>query len=157
VKTIASHEAPENPTALSESAGFLRLATARLRLAAAAAAPSPRRRDWRTVFIIGKITSEEHQEAAIGPISFPRAGKDEGEGFSAPLAPQRTRSMPAPAVTGAAIASAPKGNAPFGQPVCSIPPSIPRNDGHHVLVALTEITAEIGIEPAVPLLTDRLK
>jgi hypothetical protein len=58
--------------------------------------------------------------------------------------------MPAPAVTGDAISlCCAEGKRLFGQPVCSIAPSIP-GDGHHVRVALTKITAEIGIVPAVP-------
>ncbi|GLS08265.1 hypothetical protein GCM10007864_18940 [Sinorhizobium fredii] len=47
-KTSVFHQAPENPTALLGSAGFLRLATLALRLAPAAATPFARRCDWKT-------------------------------------------------------------------------------------------------------------
>lgn len=72
--------------------------------ATAAAAPSPWRYGWKKVFIIkGKFTPAEHQNGCYQR-HFLRVGREaRGEGFRAPLVPQRSRSMRAPAVTGAAI------------------------------------------------------
>lgn len=119
-KTTVSHEAPENPTALLGSAGFRRLLhSPAARCGRGRAVPTPLRLE-NGLLHWGKFTSAEHQDGCYQH-HFLRAGREaRGEGFRAPLVPQRARSMRAPAVPGAAISMVlrRRGTPPSGSRYC---------------------------------------
>jgi hypothetical protein len=145
-ETTVSHEAPENPTALLGSAGFLRL----LRSPAAHcgrdhAVPTALRLE--NGLLRGENSFRQNTKlAAISTMPFGWAGKHEGRGSGL----LSYRSAPARCGRRRSLALLPqwccqKGTIPFGQLVFSIARSIPRNYGHQVLVVLTGIATEIGI------------
>ena len=137
-KMTVSHEAPENPTALLGSAGFLRL----LR--------SPKRKCM--AFVVGSLRPRPRRPAALrlengllhlGFISAAlREGREaRGEGFRAPLVPPATarcgrrRSLALPPLRNERRCQAIairllEGERSPSSKARMIAPSIPRNDGH---------------------------